>query len=79
MSELCSNFTNTTNYTQEVVMELLTQREVSKMINMSEAWLEQKRCKGGGIPFIKIGRSVKYDRKDVEEFIEKHKRRNTSQ
>jgi hypothetical protein len=41
--------------------------------------LEQKRCKGGGIPYIKIGRSVKYDIEDGKEFVQKQKRRNTSQ
>jgi predicted DNA-binding transcriptional regulator AlpA len=60
-------------------MVMLTQKEVSKMINMSEAWLEQKRCKGGGIPYIKIGRSVKYDINDVEKYIQNNRKKHTSQ
>jgi len=56
---------------------LMKQGEVATMINMSTAWLERKRCEGGGIPFHKIGRSVRYREDDVLRFIAAGKKGHT--
>lgn len=50
---------------------LLKQKEVAMLIGMSEAWLEQCRFRGCGIKYIKIGRSVRYRRSDVDAYLEK--------
>jgi len=50
--------------------KLLNQKEVAEMIGMSEAWLEQARFKKTGLPWVKIGRSVRYRVSDVQHFIE---------
>lgn len=44
---------------------LLTSAEVSQLIGKSEAWLARKRWEGGGIPYRKIGRHVRYQRSVV--------------
>lgn len=42
------------------------QKVVAKVIGYSEAWMEIKRCKGGGIPFVKDrGGKVFYLKRDV--------------
>lgn len=37
---------------------------------MSEAWLEQARFRGTGIPYLKIGRAVRYRAEDVQAYID---------
>lgn len=51
---------------------LLTQQEVVEWTGMSPAWFEQNRFKGVGIPYIKIGRSVRYRTSDVQQWINAH-------
>lgn len=48
---------------------LLNQKQVSAMISMSEAWLEQCRFRGVGINYIKLGRSVRYRMSDVKQWL----------
>lgn len=50
-------------------VNLLNQKQVAAMLCMSEAWLEQCRFKGIGVPFVKIGRAVRYRLGDVQEYI----------
>jgi len=59
-------------------VRLLPQKEVAQMIGLSEAWLERKRWAGGGIVYRKLGRSVRYDERDVIEWIEAHERRRST-
>lgn len=40
--------------------KLLTSEEVAAIVGKSEAWLARKRWEGGGIPYRKIGRHVRY-------------------
>jgi len=51
---------------------LLTQAQVAQITGMSSAWLEMARFKGTGIPYVKIGRSVRYRQQDIEKFISDH-------
>lgn len=59
---------------------LLTEKEVAKLIGMSIYWLQRKRWSGGGIPYCKLGErgAVRYRRSDVEEFIAGKVRKSTS-
>ncbi|RZM23318.1 MAG: DNA-binding protein [Pedobacter sp.] len=49
--------------------KLLTSFEVSQMIGKSEAWLARKRWEGGGIPYRKIGRNVRYQTSIVLDWL----------
>jgi predicted DNA-binding transcriptional regulator AlpA len=40
--------------------KLLSSEQVASMVGKSEAWLARKRWEGGGIPYRKIGRHVRY-------------------
>ena len=65
---------------QSKPIRLLPQKDVAQMIGLSESWLERKRWAGGGIAYRKLGRSVRYDERDVIEWIETHGlRRSTSE
>lgn len=48
---------------------LLTQQEVADYLRISTKTLERDRWQGTGLPFLKIGRSVRYRASDVLEFI----------
>lgn len=52
--------------------KLLSQQEVAAWTGMSSAWFEQNRFKGKGIPYVKLGRSIKYRTSDVQKWIDAH-------
>lgn len=57
----------------------LKSAETAQYINMSESWLRQSRMNGNpdGPPFVKIGRSVRYLRDDLDIWLEQRRRVNT--
>lgn len=58
--------------------ELLTEDELSEIIHRSPSSLQKDRVRGVGIPFIKIGRLVRYLPSVVEAELESRTRRSTS-
>jgi predicted DNA-binding transcriptional regulator AlpA len=58
--------------------KLLNQKQVSEILGLSEAWLERKRWEGGGIPYRKLGRSVRYDELDVINWINAHDKQDST-
>lgn len=52
---------------------LYGQTVIADVIDCSEAKLERDRWAGTGIPFIKIGRKVKYRKGDVLDWLNRHK------
>jgi hypothetical protein len=58
---------------------LLTQGEYAEIRHCSERTIERERASGTGCRYVKIGRSVRYKRRDVFEFIECHARHSTSE
>lgn len=58
--------------------KLLNQKQVSEIIGLSEAWLERKRWEGGGIPYRKLGRVVRYEERDVFAWIEAHSKQSST-
>ena len=57
---------------------LLTQDEYAALRRCSPRTLERERANGTGCQHVKIGRSVRYRRCDVLDFIERHIRLSTS-
>jgi hypothetical protein len=58
---------------------LLKQGEYAKIRHCSERTIERERTAGTGCRFIKIGRAVRYRRRDILEFIDRHARQSTSE
>ena len=52
---------------------LIDTKEVAKLTGMSESWFEHQRWLGDtqGPRYLKIGRSVRYKRSDVQDWLEK--------
>ena len=59
--------------------QTLPDREAAIYIGMSESWLRQSRVTGNpdAPPFLKIGRSVRYLRADLDIWLEHRRRRAT--
>lgn len=49
--------------------ELATPKQIAELLSISESSLAQDRYLGQGIPFIRIGRRVRYQRDDVIAFL----------
>ena len=51
----------------------LTDRQVSELTEIGLPTLRNHRCKGIGLPYVKFGRAVRYDIRDVESYMEARK------
>jgi excisionase family DNA binding protein len=49
--------------------ELLTTKEVAKILAIKPQTLNKWRCLGIHLKFIKVGSRVRYQRSDVDEFL----------
>ncbi|WP_026941512.1 helix-turn-helix transcriptional regulator [Hellea balneolensis] len=65
--------------TEQNPNQLMTEKEAASLICYTPRALQNWRLRGGGPKYVKIGRSVRYQRSDVLEFIEERKRLHTSQ
>jgi predicted DNA-binding transcriptional regulator AlpA len=54
--------------------DLLNQAQLAALLGKSEYWVERCRWDGSGVPYVKIGRSVRYRRSDVDKFLSAHTR-----
>ena len=54
-----------------VLPDLLTSEEVANITGMSNETLAQWRSQRRGIPYLKIGRAVRYDPAEVQAYLER--------
>jgi hypothetical protein len=57
---------------------LFNQVTVAQVRDCSKATMERDRWSGGGIPFIKIGRAVKYRKCDVVNWLAQYQLKNST-
>ena len=57
---------------------LLDENEVARLLSWEVATLRRRRWEGKPPGFLKIGSSVRYDPKELIEFVETSRRRSTS-
>jgi len=58
---------------------LLTETEVAESYGFSLSWLRSMRVKGGGIPFVKCSRHVRYSPDDLAAYIEANRVTSTTE
>lgn len=56
-----------------------TERQLAERLGISVRTLQAQRQRGNGVPFVKLGRAVRYARSDVEQYLEQHRHRSTSE
>ena len=58
---------------------LISEQEVADILGLSKAWCQRKRWEGGGPPYIKFDRAVRYRKSELLAWIEARAgRRSTS-
>jgi predicted DNA-binding transcriptional regulator AlpA len=57
----------------------VVEAQAAEITGMSLAWFRKKRQTGGGIPFTKLGRNVKYELADIYAYIDQRKVSSTSE
>ena len=59
---------------------ILTEKEAALIVGMSVPWMQRKRWEGGGPPYVKYDRAVRYRLEDLQAWVDAHAgRQNTSQ
>jgi predicted DNA-binding transcriptional regulator AlpA len=58
---------------------LLTEKQYAEIRQESDPTIQRERENGNGCRFVKIGRAVRYRKRDIVEFIERHLRHSTSE
>ena len=58
--------------TKQITQQLLTEKEVQKVFGLNTRTLQRERNLGMGIPYVKIGKRVRYKRSDIEKYINQH-------
>ena len=61
------------------MMNLLSEKEVAVLLKCSVSVLQKNRLKGDGLPYYKMGRSVRYSEESVLEYLKKREYTSTSQ
>jgi hypothetical protein len=69
----------TNNINNNFTYKLLDTDQTAQLLNCTRRKLESDRLKGGGIRYIKIGKSVRYDIRDIENYIQANTVNSTSQ
>jgi len=61
--------------TSEIQPRTLKDSDAAQYIGMSESWLRQSRMRGSqeAPPYIKIGRSIRYLRDDLDAWLQEHR------
>ena len=54
-------------------MQYLNEKQVAELTGRSVSTLRNERSMRRGMPFIKVGRSVRYNKDDVTRFMESRK------
>lgn len=60
------------------INNLLSTPEAARRLGVSTSWLNHDRVSHGRIPFVRVGRAVRYRPEDIDAFVERSKRRSTS-
>ena len=53
-------------------MDLLSIPELCQELGMGKSWV-YRHLRSGEIPSVKLGRSIKVKREDLEEYLERHR------
>ena len=52
---------------------LMTETDVSRYLGISKKKLQKDRQKGIGVPYIKVGRCVRYLPSDCQDFVQRNR------
>ncbi len=61
------------NIAKRDVGQWLSEKDVARLIGISVSSLQKHRFKRSGIPYVKLGRTVRYSLADVYAYMDTHK------
>lgn len=61
------------NFEIEAPLRLHTEKHIATLLSISIKKLQHDRQLGRGLPFYRIGRSVRYDEVEVRKFLSKNR------
>ena len=59
--------------------QLLTPPQTGKLLGVSDSWLAKARLRGDGPRYVKVGRSVRYPKSYVHDYLRLRTRSSTSE
>jgi excisionase family DNA binding protein len=59
--------------------QLLTETEAAALLRQKVKTMRNLRVTGGGVPFVKLGRSVRYRMSDLQAYIASNVRKSTAE
>ena len=62
---------------QTTATKVVNNSDAARHLGLSESTLNKLRLTGGGPIFIKLGRRILYDFKDLEDWLNRHRRTST--
>jgi len=62
-----------------LVPTLLTPKEAARLLKVSTSWLAKLRMRGDGVPYILIGRAVRYSETALLQWLKSRQRLSTSE
>lgn len=60
-------------------MNLIHETEAAELLKKPVSWMQMTRHRGDGPPYLKLGRSVRYDLNDLIAWVKAQKRTSTSE
>ena len=54
-------------------IQMLTEKEISELLRIPLQTLRNQRSTGRGLPYFKIGKSVRYSKVDVVEYLDERR------
>jgi len=48
---------------------LLDERDLSQVLGRAVSSIQKDRLRGGGVPFIRVGRQIRYRRSDLDQWL----------
>ena len=60
-------------------LNLLSPKEAAKLLKVSLSWLAKARMRGDGPPYIRIGRSIRYNEPALLQWLKSRQRLSTSE
>ena len=58
---------------------LLTAKDASNLLRLSESWLAKARMRGDGPPYVKLGRAIRYREGSLLQWLRSRQRLSTSE
>lgn len=60
-------------------IRLLREAQAAQILNKPVSWMQVSRHRGDGPPYLKLGRTVRYDMADLIAWVKTQKRTSTAQ